>query len=304
MPSHVVMFPPVTEVKVGSYKDLYDAFPIVQKKMAEASEVIGQDLVQSFFSEDPELINDGRVCRPAIVAICAAIYELVKNRLPQSKYFLGMSMGQIIAAHCSGSITFEQSVMLVHQMAVHELEAFQGSNYGVYFIVNVLNKQIEDKLVELKEQGYYVEPSMYTGFNQMIVSGDKDGLAQLAMWCFKQGGMAFDLVYGVPNHCSLLEKVDVTKFFPPDYPMRDPSVPIVCGGTGAILESADSLRESLQRQFTTPVRWAQSVKKLVDMGVTDAILLGPGKFMMKSLEQMNLPLTVHSFTEVNELKDE
>lgn len=303
MQSHVVMFPPVTEVKVGSYRDLYDAFPSVREKMAKASEIIGEDLVQSFFCDDPQIINDGRISRPAIVAIGTAIYELAKPRLPQSNYFLGMSMGQIIAAHCSGSLTFEQAITMVHRMAALELEVFHGSEYRVYFVVNVPNDRVENKLAEIREQGYYAEPSIYTGFNQMIVSGEKEGLAQLAVWCFGQGGMCFDLVYGVPNHCSLLEKVELEHFLPADLPLNDPAVPIICGETGEILETADSLRDSLRRQFTSPVRWAHGVKKAVDMGIKDAVLLGPGKFMMKSLEQMNLPLIIHSFTEVDELKD-
>jgi [acyl-carrier-protein] S-malonyltransferase len=286
---------------VGSYKDLYEAFPIVREKMTEASEIIGEDLVQSFFSDNPQVINDGRICRPAIVAISTAIYEMVKSRLPQPKYFLGMSMGQIIATHCSGSITFEQSIKMVHRMASLELKAFRESDYGVYFVVNVPNDQLENKLAEIREQGHYAEPSIYTGFNQMIVSGEKKGLAQLAMWCFLQGGMCFDLIYGVPNHCSLLERVDIEQFLPIDLPVKEPAVPIICGATGEILETGDSLRSSLRRQFTGPVRWAQGVKKAVDMGIKEAVLLGPGKFMMKSLEQMNLPLTIHSFTEVDEI---
>ena len=55
-----VLFNPQVVVEPGDYRDLYADFPEVRDRMAEASDVLGVDLADKFYSDDPALITTVR----------------------------------------------------------------------------------------------------------------------------------------------------------------------------------------------------------------------------------------------------
>jgi [acyl-carrier-protein] S-malonyltransferase len=44
-------------------------------------------------------------------------------------------------------------------------------------------------------------------------------------------------------------------------------------------ESADAIKDALVRQLVQPVRWVETVRKMVSSGVTHIVECGPGKVL-------------------------
>jgi [acyl-carrier-protein] S-malonyltransferase len=59
-------------------------------------------------------------------------------------------------------------------------------------------------------------------------------------------------------------------------PFRDPVVPLVNNVDARVVTTASECREGLVRQVSGAVRWQESVEKLVGLGVTTFVEIGPG----------------------------
>lgn len=55
-----------------------------------------------------------------------------------------------------------------------------------------------------------------------------------------------------------------------------PRVPIVANVDAAAVTQPDEIRDRLRRQMTSPVRWVDCVRRLVDMGAAGLVEVGPG----------------------------
>ena len=67
----------------------------------------------------------------------------------------------------------------------------------------------------------------------------------------------------------------------------DLNVPLVTNVDAAIITKGNDARDALARQVASPVRWSESVKRLLDEGVTRFVELGPGKVLSGLVRQMS-----------------
>jgi [acyl-carrier-protein] S-malonyltransferase len=60
---------------------------------------------------------------------------------------------------------------------------------------------------------------------------------------------------------------------------RDPAFPLVDNVDAKIVRSGEECRKGLVRQVSSPVRWQESVERLVAEGVTTFVEVGPGEVL-------------------------
>ncbi len=68
-----------------------------------------------------------------------------------------------------------------------------------------------------------------------------------------------------------------------------PEVPVVSAIDGAVLTSAEAVREALKQQMVVPVRWVKVVETLTRMRVEEWIELGGTNVLTRMLRDFELP---------------
>gem|GEM_PF-2946178 len=289
-----MLFAPLTKLKKGSFLDLYEEFPEVRAKFEESSEILGFDLASQFYSDDEDLVNKGTIARPSIVTIGCAIYDLIKKAVPEPDFYLGPSLGQVSAIHCSGSLDFSESIRMISAMCETEAADPANKKYGVYFFYNIKNEILVELMNDVRNQGYVLEPCVYVTENQMIINGDSESLEELSGKVLDYGGLGVPIPYGPPGHCSLLNNVKdtIAQELMPSINLKAPRKPLISNVTATPLMSSLQIENELINQYTMPVRWYESLKYLKGQGVNDLIVLGPGNFVSKSLHFTELSFNV------------
>ena len=61
--------------------------------------------------------------------------------------------------------------------------------------------------------------------------------------------------------------------------IRDAAVPVYANVTARPMSSAGEIRNLLIRQLTSPVRWEESVERMVADGASTFVEIGPGKVL-------------------------
>ncbi len=302
--STAILFPPLMTLKKGSFLDLYE-FSHVRNKFKEASDILGYDVAEHFYSEDLNTINQGTIARPSIVTLSTALFEMLESHITTPSYFLGPSLGQVTAIHCSGALGFNETIKMVNKMCELESQINTDDNYGVYFFYNISTPFIKESMENINSKGGFLEECMVATSNQMIVNGDFESLEQLAKDVAKHGGLGVTIPYGPPGHCSLLEGVQeqFKNEFMSTLKTRTPSKPVVSNVSASELTTAADIHNELIGQYTESVKWYQSLSKLWDQGVHKLIVLGPGNFVKKSLEFTDIPFEVETLITVDDIKN-
>jgi [acyl-carrier-protein] S-malonyltransferase len=68
---------------------------------------------------------------------------------------------------------------------------------------------------------------------------------------------------------------------------RNLDVPLVSNVDAAEVRTVEEVREGLVRQVVSPVRWTDSVEKMIAMGVTRFVEIGPGTVLTGLVKRIN-----------------
>ncbi|RRN69533.1 ACP S-malonyltransferase [Peribacillus simplex] len=298
-----ILFPPLMKLKKASFQDLYEEFPEVRNKFEESSEILEMNLASQFFSDDEELTNNGLIARSSIVTISAALFNIIKDYIPAPDFYLGPSLGQVIAIHCSGSLSFKETIKMVRAMCEKERSEEKNSEYGVYFFYNIDTAILLERMAELKGQGCTLEPCMFGTANQMIVNGDLASLEKLSEKAMQHGGLGVTIPYGPPGHCSLLQSVKEAfeRDFMPKINPKAPEKPLISNVTATALTAGWQVEQELVEQYTNPVQWYKSLQFLAKQGIEELIVMGPGNFVSKALDFTDIPFRVERLLTADEI---
>ena len=85
--------------------------------------------------------------------------------------------------------------------------------------------------------------------------------------------------------------------------LQKPEFPVVSNVTGAPVESADEIRETLQAQVTATVRWTDCMERMLDMGCDLFLELGPGGVLAGLLQRTRKGTEVLSVSDVASLQN-
>ena len=88
-----------------------------------------------------------------------------------------------------------------------------------------------------------------------------------------------------------LEKVQMNEF----------SVPYVANLTADYVTSPENVRELLEKQISSPVKWQQSVEKMLAEGVDTFVEIGPGKTLSSFVKKINKEVLVLNIDKYGDL---
>ena len=150
---------------------------------------------------------------------------------------------------------------------------------------------LEDKLVEnvCSEVDGVVVAANYNCPGQLVISGELNAI-ELACEKLKEIGARRALVLPVGGafHSPLMEEakrelenaINETVF-------SDPICPIYQNVSGLPYSSEIEIKRNLISQLTRPVKWTQSITKMVEDGAKEFVEVGPGRVLQGLVRKIN-----------------
>jgi [acyl-carrier-protein] S-malonyltransferase len=142
-----------------------------------------------------------------------------------------------------------------------------------------------------------VVPANYNCPGQLVISGSRTGVEKACEKLTEAGARrALILPVGGAFHSPLMEPareelaaaIERTEF-------AMPACPIVQNVDGQPHMEIEQIKNNLIAQLTAPVRWTQSVEKMVSMGASSFIETGPGKVLQGLVKKINSEAVVSSY---------
>lgn len=283
------IFPGQGSQFAGMGKDLADNFPVARELFAEANEALGFDLTRLCFDGPEEQLKLTANTQPAILTASIAALRVLQAETGISPAFTaGHSLGEYSALVCAGSLAFADAVRTVRQRGTFMQEAVPVGTGAMAAMLGIEREELESICAEAA-RGEVVSVANYNSPGQIVIAGNADAVAR-AIELAKARGFrkAMPLPVSAPFHCALMQPAaERLATVLAEIAVADPQVPVISNVDALPNKAGARVRELLVQQVCAPVRWDESVQRMVELGVTRFIEIGPGKVLAGLVKRIN-----------------
>ena len=260
---------------VGMGKDLADEFPAAADLFRQADEILGRKLSD----------------------IAWILRELVGDFLVGGA--AGLSLGEMTAHAAAGTFDFENGLKLVQKRGEFMDEACAETIGGMAAMIGGLENVVRQLAADED-----VDVANINAPGQIVISGEL-AKVEAAVGVAKEYGIRRATMLNVAGayHSRLMEsayeKLGAALL---EVQMQVPQFPVISNVTGREVETLPEIRQTLQDQVTSTVRWVDCMDRLVDLGCDLFIELGPGGVLAGLLKRTRKDVEVISVGDVESVR--
>ncbi len=277
--SKAYLFPGQGSQFIGMGKDLAKENKIVQKRFAEADNILGYSLTDVMFNGPEEKLKQTEFTQPAIFLHSVALFESLDIKPDMTA---GHSLGEFSAIVAAGAMSFEDGLKLVSLRGQLMQKAGEENPGSMAAIIGMDDEIVEIICDEATTQTFKpVVPANYNSPGQIVISGDPKAVEE-AVELAKGRGCRLAKILPVSGafHSELMKPAyDGLKGKLKDVTFRKPDCPVYSNYTAKPTENPEEIEENLLKQLLNPVRWTQTLKNMHNDGADEFIEIGPGKVL-------------------------
>ncbi len=287
------IFPGQGAQYVGMGKELAEQFPVVMRHFEAASDALGIDMKKLCWETTYEELKLTANQQPAILTVSVAILALLKEHGIRPDVVAGLSLGEYSALVAARALAFAEAVPLVRKRGTYMQEAVPAGVGGMAAILGLSSDQVDRLCEEAREAtGKHVEGANYNCPGQIVVSGHLEAVDKVMDLASGAGGKAVKLSVTAPFHSRLLtpagerlaEALEQVR-------LQDAQVPVIANVSADYVQDAATIRTLLIEQVSRPVRWEESMRRMIADGVEVFIEVGPSKTLSSFAKKIDRKLT-------------
>lgn len=276
-----MVFPGQGSQSSGMQAALATEYPDILRVYEEASDTLGFDLWG--ITQDPsqarldETINT----QPAMLAAGYAAWTVWRDQGGSDAAFMaGHSLGEYTALVCAGAIGFSDALRLVRRRAELMQSAVPAGEGAMAALLGLDDAAVID-VCEQVAAGEVVSAVNFNAPGQVVIAGNKAAVER-AIEAAKSAGAkrAILLNVSVPSHCALMrEAAGELAATLAKTTISAPTVPVIGNADVLAYDDVAHIRDGLQRQLFSPVRWVETVRYMATNGAGMLVECGPGKVL-------------------------
>lgn len=278
----------------GMGKNLYDQSAEARALFEQANEILGFQITDIMFNGTEEDLKQTNVTQPAIFLHSVILAkELGESFKPDM--VAGHSLGEFSALVSAGAISFEDGLRLVAARANAMQKACEIQPSTMAAILGLDDYTVEDICQRISE---VVVPANYNCPGQLVVSGTIEGVDKACELMTQAGAKrAIKLNVGGAFHSPLMEaaRVELQKAIEATE-IKEPVCPVYQNIDAKPYKDVESIKHNLIAQLTGPVRWTQTVERMLEAGATSFTEVGPGNVLQGLVKKVNRSVETNSAT--------
>lgn len=293
------MFPGQGAQYVGMGQDFYEQIPVSKEMFELAGKASGLDVVSLCFEEN-EQIHITEYTQIAMLAAEVAMLKAIEEKGLRPDVTGGLSLGEYGALAASGVMSPEDVFRIVRKRGIYMQEAVP--NGGAMVAVLGLNTDVIEKICE--ETPGMVTIANYNCPGQIVITGE-EGAAQAAAEKLTAAGAkrCVPLKVSGPFHSPLLEGAGekLAKELE-QVEIHDIQIPYIANVTADYVKSKDKVKGLLEKQVSSPVKWQQTIERMIADGVDTFVEIGPGRTLTGFMRKIDKSRKVINIEKVEDLK--
>jgi [acyl-carrier-protein] S-malonyltransferase len=241
----------------------------------QASEIAGSDVAELLLRADEETLRETQNAQLATFISSLVVLDAVERLGLEPAICAGHSLGEYTALVASGSLSFDDGVLLVAERGAAMREAAGLRTGSMAAVIGLDDDDVEAACVRAEGDVWVAN---FNASGQVTIAGDPEAIERAGAIAKEMGakrilsfpvGGAFHTPLMAPARDRLRKALSGVTFREPD--------PMVIANVDARAHSTPAEWPGLlSAQLCSPVRWRQTLDALSEFGARTFIELGPG----------------------------
>lgn len=273
----------------GMGQDLYEQSEQARRLFDQANQILGYDLTRIMFEGTDEDLKQTIYTQPAVFLHGTVLALITPSFKPDM--VAGHSLGELSALTAAGVLSFADGLRLSSVRAAAMQRACELVPSGMAAVLGLADDIIEQVCAGIRTgpTSEIVVPANYNCPGQIVISGSIDGL-RLAEEQLKAAGAkrvvslavggAFHSPFMEPARAEFVQAVEETTF-------TDPRCFVYQNVDAQPTTDPTRIKANLIAQLTSPVRWTQSIGRMVTDGAVGFTECGPGKVLQGLIKKIS-----------------
>jgi [acyl-carrier-protein] S-malonyltransferase len=276
----------------GMGQDLFDHSDEIKARFNQANDLLGFDIAQTMFTGSVEDLKQTSVTQPAIFLHSVLLAESLGSKF-EPGVVAGHSLGEFSALVSAGALSFEDGLQLVSERAQAMQAACDEAPSTMAAVLGLDDSVVEE--ICTTTPGIVVAAN-YNCPGQLVISGEVAAIEAACASLTKAGARrALILPVGGAFHSPLMESArERLATAIAHAPFQTPRCPVVQNVHAQPETDPGRIRENLIAQLTAPVRWTQSMHRIMELGASEVVEVGPGKVLQGLFKKVDRSFPVSS----------
>lgn len=297
------IFPGQGSQAVGMGKEFYDHFKVAREVFEEAEDTLHFSLSKLCFEGPEDELKLTENTQPAVLtASIAALRVLQTEKGIQPVLTAGHSLGEYSALVAVGAFSFSDAVRIVRLRGKFMQEAVPIGEGTMAAVLGMEPEEVE-RICQEASAGEVVTPANFNCPGQIVISGHTSAVERAIEMVKQKGKKAMLLQVSAPFHSPLMKPAGLRlKEALQDISISELNVPVVTNVEAKANTSSERVKPLLVEQVSSPVRWEESMRQMVEEGIERVLEIGPGKVLSGLMKRIDPKVAIGNVEDVPSLK--
>ena len=279
------LFPGQGAQYLGMGREIANNYKSSKEIFRIANEVLDLNIEEICYEKE-NILNKTEYTQPAILTTTIAILEAVKEHGIKADVVAGLSLGEYSALVANETLQFSEAVSLVRKRGKYMEEAVPDGEGSMAAVLGLEPCKVEEICDSIDGM---VRPANYNCPGQIVIAGEVKALDTACEKLEEAGARrVIKLKVSGPFHTPMLnsaaEKLSEAL---EEVNVKKSDIPYITNVTANYVEDYSDVKDYLIKQVVSPVRWEETINRMINDGVDTFIEIGPGKTLSSFVKKID-----------------
>jgi [acyl-carrier-protein] S-malonyltransferase len=282
------LFPGQGSQSVGMGHDLYQEFDFVRELFDMAEEISRINLSRLCFKGPMEELTQTVNLQPAIMAVNLGCLAAIEKEGVSPIFSAGHSLGEYGAIKSAGVISAPDTFRLVYKRG--ELMHRESTKHSgaMHAILGLTIDQVDELVKKVQSDGV-VSVANHNTEQQIVITGSPEAVEKASSFAVEQGAKSIPLKVSGAWHSELIKGAEEEfKAYLNPFEFFEPKSAVIFNVSADYCADPEEIKNLLVKQLCSPVRWYDSMCKMIAEEIEVFAEVGPGK-VLTGLIRKTLP---------------
>ena len=280
MPKKIAfLFPGQGSQYIGMGKELIDKYPETKQIFDQTDDICQKPISKLCFEGPMEELTLSENLQPAITAVSLACLYVLNNAGINAHVSAGHSLGEYSALVSARVLQIPDAIKLVKTRgALMHRESLKKPG-AMAAIVGLDIDKVQEIVEKARDHGVLAVANHNTK-DQIVITGEHKPLNKAIELVKEKKAKAIPLKVSGAWHSELMkDAVGEFRRFMDEIPFSTPKSKVIFNATAQEEKDPNLIKDIMAKQLISPVRWYETILKMLDEGVDTFVEVGPKRVL-------------------------